>query len=270
MNSTNKLTLLNKHALSIKKRFLNMYLKANAGHIGTSLSCADILCFLYFDWMKEKDEFILSKGHAAACLYSVLAEKGILTEDDIDSFYKEGTYLPAHPPCGKINGISFATGSLGHGLSLAAGLGLSKKTKNESAKIFCLTSDGELNEGSIWEAAQFIYHQNLIHVIWIIDKNNIQGFGFTKDVLNPLSLKDKLTAFGFFVLEIDGHNFNEMLLIEKKVENIQQPIAIIANTIKGKDGCLQNTVECHYLPFKNDEFATTIKNVENTHSTYII
>ena len=266
MDYKNKLNLLNKHALSIKKRFLNMYLKANAGHIGTSLSCADILCFLYFSWMKESDEFILSKGHAAACLYSVLAEKGILTEDDIDTFYKDGTYLPAHPPCGKINGISFATGSLGHGLSLAAGFGLSKKIKNVPSKIFCLTSDGELNEGSIWEAAQFIYHHNLINVIWIIDKNNIQGFGFTKDVLNTISLKDKLLSFGFFVLEVDGHNYHEMLLLEKKVENIPQPIAIIANTTKGKDWSLQNTVDCHYLPFKNEEFLQTIKNIENTHS----
>ena len=138
-----------KRAFSVKKRFLGMYKAANAGHVGCSLSCAEILTFVQFGWLTEGDEIILSKGHAAASLYSVLAEAGRLDESDIATFYKNNTYLAAHPPTNKLNGIPFATGSLGHGLSLAAGLGLAAKLKKTDKKIFCVTSDGEINEGSI-------------------------------------------------------------------------------------------------------------------------
>ena len=161
----NKLTL---KSLSIKKRFIEMYYKANAGHIGSSLSCTDILTFAYFNWMQETDELILSKGHAAAALYSLLAEDGVLSTADIDSFYKNNTYLSAHPPANKINKIRFATGSLGHGLSLAAGLGMAAKLKNSDKKIMCVTSDGELNEGSTWEAALFITHHQLKNIVWFV------------------------------------------------------------------------------------------------------
>src|SRR6478609_7381828 len=182
------ITKLLDKALSVKKRFLKMYKHANAGHIGCSLSSTEMLTFLRFDWMEEGDEFVLSKGHAAALLYSVWAEYGILSEADIESFYKNNTYLAAHPPANKIKGIPFATGSLGHGLSLAAGLGLGLKLRKSNKKVFCITSDGELNEGSIWEAAMFIAHHNLTNVVWMIDRNQIQGFGRTEDVikLNPL------------------------------------------------------------------------------------
>ena len=262
MNTKNTYNLLIKKALSIKKRFLKMYYEANAGHIGTSLSCAEILTFIFFKLMKDEDEFILSKGHAAACLYSILAEKGVLSEVEINSFYKEGTFLPAHPPCGKIEGISFATGSLGHGLSLAAGKGLAKKLKNEQAIIYCLTSDGELNEGSIWEAAQFINHHKLYNVIWIIDKNNIQGFGKTQDVLDPVDIKAKILSFGFEVLELDGHNFNEWLQHEAIIKNRMKPLSIIANTTKGKGWNIENTVDCHYLPFKENDYKDTLITLE--------
>ena len=133
---------------NIKKRLIKMYKKANAGHVGSSLSCLEIATFIKFELMKPDDELILSKGHAAALLYSVLAESGELSENDIESFYKDGTFLSAHPPINKMKGIPFATGSLGHGLSISAGLGLAYKLKKSDKKIFCITSDGELNEGS--------------------------------------------------------------------------------------------------------------------------
>ena len=159
-----------------------MYKEANAGHVGCSLSCLEIITFIKFQLMKDQDELILSKGHAAALLYSVLAEDGIISEKEIETFYKNGTYLSAHPPVNKIKGVPFATGSLGHGLSLAAGFGLANKLKRQDKLIFCITSDGELNEGSTWEAALFISHHNLKNIFWFIDRNYIQGFGRTEDI----------------------------------------------------------------------------------------
>ena len=126
---------------SIKHRLINMYKRVNAGHVGCSLSCLEILTFIKFELMQGVDEIILSKGHAAALLYSVLAEDGILSESDINTFYQNGTYLSAHPPVNKIKGIPFATGSLGHGLSLAAGLGIANRLKRSDKKIYCVTSD---------------------------------------------------------------------------------------------------------------------------------
>src|ERR1700754_1200820 len=168
---------------AIKSRLIRMYKKANAGHVGCSLSCLEMLTFIKFELSAAEDELILSKGHAAALLYSVLAEAGMISEEEIDTFYLNGTYLSAHPPVNKIKGIPFATGSLGHGLSIAAGLGLAGKLKRSDKKIFCITSDGELNEGSTWEAALFISHHDLRNIIWFIDRNYLQGFGRTEDVM---------------------------------------------------------------------------------------
>lgn len=259
-------TLLTK-ALSIKKRFLGMYAGANAGHIGSSLSAAEILTFILFAWMEENDEIILSKGHAAALLYSALAEKQYLPEEEIASFYKNATYLAAHPPANKIRKIPFATGSLGHGLSLAAGFGQAKKLKNSADRIFCVTSDGELNEGSIWEAAMFIAHHNLKNVVWIVDKNNLQGFGTTQDVMNMDPLKDKFTAFGFDCLEIDGHSFEEWMQAKAQYPSFGKPLVIIARTVKGRDWVVhENKVDCHYLPFKENQYADLLDKLEQEYS----
>lgn len=257
-------------SLSVKKRFLKMYQSANAGHIGASLSCADIVTFIFFNWMNDNSEFILSKGHAAACIYSALAEKNVLSQADIDTFYQNDTYLAAHPPPNKIKGITFATGSLGHGLSLAAGIGLAHKLKNNDTSVFCLTSDGELNEGSIWEAAQFIVHHQLTNVVWLIDKNNWQGFGNTSDVLNPQSLSEKCKAFGFCVIETNGHDMESMQQAKEAAIAKDKPVVIICETIKGKGWVeRENTLACHYLPFKQNEFDTTIAVLETEYQRNI-
>lgn len=270
MNLTELNIHLHTRALSIKKRFLEMYAKANAGHIGSSLSAAEIITFLLFDWMAEEDEIILSKGHAAALMYSALAEKGYLTEEDIATFYKDNTYLAAHPPANKIKKIPFATGSLGHGLSLAAGFGLSRRLKKQDDLIFCVTSDGELNEGSIWEAAMFIAHHKLKNVVWLIDKNNLQGFGTTQEVMDLDPLGDKLTAFGFETLEVDGHDFTALRSIKDNFVNRSRPLAIIANTVKGRYWATnENTIHSHYLPFKEGEFDTIIQQLELYHQNSI-
>jgi transketolase len=249
-------------SLNIKQRFLRMYQSANAGHIGCSLSCTEILTFLRFAWMQDQDELILSKGHAAAVLYSTWAEFGWISEEEIKTFYKNGTLLAAHPPTAKIKGIPFATGSLGHGLSIAAGLGLAAKIKKSSKKIFCVTSDGELNEGSTWEAALFITHHQLKNVVWLIDRNQLQGFGRTEEVMKLNPLDDKLKAFGFEVIEIDGHEMEDFYTVQKKYENISQPLVVICNTVKGNAvKYFEDTVGCHYLPMKDNQFELANQDV---------
>ncbi|MDP1728147.1 MAG: transketolase [Bacteroidota bacterium] len=240
---------------SVKRRFLNMYKCANAGHLGSSLSCAEILTVTKFAWMRGDDKMILSKGHAAACLYSVLAEDKQITEEQIATFYLNNTTLPAHPPVNKYPAIPFATGSLGHGLSIAAGFGFSSKLKKSDRKTYCITSDGELNEGSTWEAALFINQHQLTNVIWIIDRNRLQGYGFTDEVMALEPLDDKLKSFGFEVIGIDGHDYKALVGLKSKFENTKKPIAIIANTIKGNGWkSLEGKLDCHYLPINIEDF----------------
>ncbi len=262
MNSAEHKNLLTK-AFNIKNRFLAMYKQANAGHVGCSLSVAEMITFVRFGWMKETDEIILSKGHAAAALYSMLAEDGTLTEEDIKTFYRNNTYLAAHPPVNKIKRIPFATGSLGHGLSLAAGLGLAQKLKKKDKKIFCITSDGEINEGSTWEAALFIAHHDLNNVIWLIDRNKLQGYGRTEDVMKLEPLGKKLEAFGFNVLVADGHDFTSLENSKLETRNSKLPTAILCNTTKGNGWkTYEDKVDCHYLPMKDDQYNLILEEVK--------
>lgn len=240
-----------------------MYFSANAGHFGSSLSCLEILTYVQFGLMKEKDELILSKGHAAAALYSLLAEAAVLSEEEIATFYQDGTYLAAHPPANKIAKIPFATGSLGHGLGLSAGMGFAAKLKKTGKTIYCLTSDGELNEGSIWEAAMFISHHRLKNVVWFIDRNKLQGFGKTEDVISLNDLDKKLVAFGFNVTTINGHDFEELITISKFISNSQLPVAIICNTVKGNGWpSYENTLDCHYLPLNEADYREILDSIE--------
>jgi len=180
---------------SCLREILRRYNSANAGHIGASLSCIDILVYLYFNIFAEGDVFILSKGHAALALYVVLSKKGYIAEGDLETYYKNGTLLAAHPPCNcKIKGIPFGTGSLGHGLSLATGFAFSDKFTNKNKKVFCLLSEGDCDEGSTWEAALFAAHHKLKNLYVIIDNNNLQGFGKTEEVLNLEPLFDNTSV----------------------------------------------------------------------------
>ena len=247
-----------------------MYFKANAGHVGCSLSGAEILTLIQFHWSTNKDdEIVLSKGHAAAVLYSVLAEAGIISEETINTFYKDGTYLAAHPPANKISKIPFATGSLGHGLSLACGLALSDSFTDVKRTIYCVTSDGELNEGSIWEAAMFAAHHKLTNLIWLIDRNKLQGFGKTEDVMQLEPLKEKLESFGWTAAEADGHSFTElnaaMTLLNKNSAQTNKPKVLICHTTKGKGmDELENQVGCHYLPMDEKKFHSILEKVNQS------
>jgi transketolase len=262
---------LEDRVFAVKKRFLAMYKMANAGHIGSSLSCAEILVFLEDAWMRDGDTFVLSKGHAVAALYALLAEVNAIDARELTSFYGEGTRFPALPPVNTIDEIPFATGSLGHGLSLAAGMALGALLNRRDRRFFCLTSDGELDEGSTWEAALFIAHRKLTNVVWLIDRNQIQGIGRTEEVLALEPLDAKLTAFGFHVVVADGHDFASLRAgrdaCGRAVEEAGRPVAVIANTVKGHGiRHMQDTVASHYLPMDDAQYERTLAELSMAHA----
>jgi transketolase len=264
---------LEERVFSVKKRFLAMYKRANAGHIGSSLSCAEILVLLKYAWMRDEDTFILSKGHAAAALYALLAEANAIDPRELDTFYQDGTRFPALPPVNAFAEIPFATGSLGHGLSLCAGMALGAILNRREQRFFCLTSDGELDEGSTWEAALFIAHRKLTNVVWLIDRNRIQALGGTEEVLALEPLDAKLDAFGFQVLAADGHDFPSLLGLRDQCTNALadakqgRPLAIICNTIKGRGiRHMQDTVASHYLPMDDAQYRQALDELAMAHA----
>lgn len=250
---------------------MNLYKKVQAGHIGSSLSCLDILVYLYFSRMEKNDEFILSKGHAAAALYTVLEKAGKITKDELNSYYTNGTYLAAHPPCcGKLGGIIFGTGSLGHGLSLATGLALSTRFTNKKFNVYCIISEGDCNEGSTWEAALFAAHHKLQNLTVIIDNNKIQAFGKSDDVINLESLKKKWEAFNFEVaVAKNGNDFESLSEAFEKLDSSGslKPRCIIAETTKGSGvSYMENTIEWHYLPMNDEQFESAINQINKKYA----
>lgn len=261
---------LEERVFSVKKRFLAMYKKADAGHIGSSLSCAEMLVFVKLGWMREKDVLILSKGHAAAALYSLLAEVGRLTASEMDSYYEDGTRLPALPPFNAIDEIPLATGSLGHGLSVSAGMALGAQLNRSDRRFFCVTSDGELDEGSVWEAALFIAHRKLVNVVWLIDRNHIQAIGRTEEVMGLEPLDAKLRAFGFHVVTADGHDFASLLEAREECSQLLaapgSPVVIIAETVKGHGiSSMEDTVDSHYLPLSDAAYDAALLELSRAH-----
>jgi transketolase len=247
---------------------LQLYKRANAGHIGTSLSCLEILVDLCFHRMKEDDTLVLSKGHAAAALYTVLSLSGRLPEAELSTFYEEGTLLAAHPPCSrKIRAIPFGTGSLGHGLGLACGLALSQRFTGKSFRVFAVLSDGDCNEGSTWEAVLFAAHQQLSNLTVVVDLNSIQGIGRTKDILNLEPILDKWKAFGFAAeVAEDGNDFGSLARAYESVQSSGGPRCIIARTVKGHGiSYMANRVEWHYLPMQDEQYAKALSELDSTH-----
>jgi transketolase len=244
---------------------LELYKRANAGHIGTSLSCLEILIDLCFRRMEKNDVLVLSKGHAAGALYTTLSLSGRLPEADLSTFYKEGTLLAAHPPCsGRIRAIPFGTGSLGHGLGLACGLALSQRFTEKAFRVFAVLSDGDCNEGSTWEAVLFAAHQKLSSLTVVVDLNSIQGIGLTKDVLNLEPIADKWRAFGFAVsIADDGNDFGSLACAHNSVQSSDEPRCIIARTVKGHGvSYMANRVEWHYLPMQDEQYAQALSELD--------
>jgi len=226
--------------LSKKLRFevCKMSHRANAAHLGSSLSCIDLLISIFFSNLfkinsKNKyDKFILSKGHAAAALYSVLSEKKIFSKKKLNLYGVKNSIYEEHPNS-KINGVICSTGSLGHGLSFGVGISISEKIKNKNNKVIVLMSDGECNEGTVWEAAGFASAQKLSNLIAIVDYNKWQATGRSKEIMGGDMIK-KWSAFGWETHNIDGHNYYQILNTLKKIKKSKKPTVIIANTIKGK------------------------------------
>jgi transketolase len=245
------------------KTILQMHKNANAGHIGASLSCLDVLVWLFFRVMRQTDKCILSKGHAASALYSVLAKSDVIPKEMLDTFYKEGTILAAHPPCnGAITEIPFGTGSLGHGLSLATGFAFSQRYTGKKYNVYCVISDGDCNEGSTWEAVMFAAQHKLENLTVIVDYNRLQGFGFSKDVINLELLEEKFRSFGFDTsIANNGNNFEDL---EKAYQNLSsgKPRCIIANTTKGSGvSFMENKMEWHYLPMNDEQYQQAINEI---------
>ena len=248
--------------LSAQKRLLSMHFSSGVGHIGGNLSCLDLLLVLHHRVLTPDDRFILSKGHSAGALYVALWTLGLLSDDDLKTFHKDGTLLSGHPPANGIRGIPFATGSLGHGPSLAAGSALAKKLRGEPGTVYCLTSDGEWNEGSCWEAVIFAVHNRLDNLVFVVDENGLQGFGSTNEVANLSPLSDKVRAFGMATFEIDGHDPVESERALRESRGSAVPTIIVART---KKGCgvsfMENRMEWHYLPMTREQYETAIRDI---------
>ena len=239
------------------ERMLRLYKEANAGHIGSSLSCLEILVDLCFGRMAPEDILVLSKGHAAGALYTTLSLSGRMPEAGLESFYQDGTVLAAHPSCsGAIRAIPFGTGSLGHGLGLACGLAFSQRFTGHRFKVFAVLSDGDCNEGSTWEAALFAAHHRLANLTVILDLNGIQGFGLAKEVLNLEPVADKWRAFGFSVsVADDGNSFSSLAQAYEQGGDDVSPRCIMARTVKGNGvSYMRNQVDWHYLPMTDAQF----------------
>lgn len=259
-------------AKAIRIHALKMVHKANASHIGSCLSVADILAGLYFKILRidpanaawpDRDRFILSKGHAAAILYAVLAEKGFFPKEGLDTYCQDGSLLTGHVSH-DVPGVEVSTGSLGHGLSIGCGMALAGKRGDKPYRTFVLLSEGELDEGSTWEAVLFASHHRLDNVVAIVDYNKIQSFGTVKEVMDLEPLAEKWKAFKWAVREIDGHNDGQ---IENALLHIPfeqgKPSVIIAHTLKGKGvSFMENKLEWHYKAPNLEELKQALKEME--------
>jgi transketolase len=263
--------LTEKLALNIRKKVLKMVHHANASHVGSCFSMIDILSVLYgsimkFDSMQPKmqnrDRFILSKGHAAAAVYALLGELGFIKISDLDSYGADGSLYMTHINH-KIPGVEFSTGSLGHGLSFGVGKSLSCKLHGNTWRTFVILSDGEMDEGSNWEALMFAAHHKLDNLIAIIDYNKLQSLASTEETLSLEPLVDKLIAFGCSVKEVDGHNHDELqkTLSSAPWEN-GKPSVLVAHTVKGKGvAFMENKVEWHYKSPNKEQLLTALKEL---------
>ena len=261
---------LQEKARQIRISIVDMIQKAGSGHPGGSLSVTDILVALYYSKMNlaggaeddSRDRCVLSKGHAAPALYAVLADKGYFPKEDLDTLRKFGSHLQGHPDSNKCAGIDCSTGSLGQGTSVACGIAMALKTKKNPAKVYCITGDGELQEGLCWEAFMAMAHYKLDNMTVIVDKNTLQIDGNVADVMDLGDLKTKFAGFGFDVDVIDGHNYDEILAALDK-ESTGKPHCIIANTIKGKGvSFMEGKASWHGTAPKLEEAQAAIKELE--------
>ena len=254
---------LEKIAKEVRKDILFEVYNANSGHVGGALSCADILVAIYFNLINEGDKIVLSKGHTSAALYAVLAEKGFFPKEELATFRKINSRLQGHPSYVKTPGIDASSGSLGQGLSVANGIALSFKLDKKSNHVYAILGDGEIQEGQIWEALMTANHYKLNNLIAFLDYNKLQIDGTNEEVMKVAPVKEKFEAFGFFVQEIDGHDFEKIIWAVKNAKKQSKPSIIIANTIKGKGvSFMENKCEWHGKAPKKEEYEMAIGELE--------
>ena len=263
---------LRKIANDIRINIVKMVSNAKSGHPGGSLSATDILTYLYFNVMDitpenagtlDRDRFVLSKGHASPLLYAVLAEKGIIPKDELLTFRILHTRLQGHPDMNELDGIDMTTGSLGQGLSAAVGMSLANKLDGNDHRIYCLVGDGEAEEGQIWEAAMAASTLKVGNLVGILDKNGLQATGAVADRFDYGNLVEKWEAFGWRVLEIDGHDMEQILeALDEADRSGDQPTLIVANTVKGKGvSFAENVVGFHNGVLTQEQYDQAVQEL---------
>jgi transketolase len=263
VNELRELTLLCRR---FRREVLSLCEKTGTGHVGSAFSVVEILAILHLKIMQGapqeigRDRLILSKGHASAALYSILRYKGWLRGPRYETILRNGTAIGHHPHYEPETGLDANTGSLGHGLSIGAGIAFNCRQRGIQNRVFVVMSDGETNEGSVWEAAAFAAHHKLSNICAVVDANKIQALGNTEDILGPMHHAEKWRAFGWETVEIDGHNLQD--LFSALTKRSGSPRAIIANTIKGKGvSFMENNLLWHYRVPKGDEFSNAMKEL---------
>ncbi len=271
MHNNIKENELNKFAANIRLELLKMLQHLGYGHYGGSLSIVEALAVLYGKHInieeKNKDYFILSKGHSGPALYATLALKGIIDKEMLKTLNQNKTNLPSHPDRLLTPGIDMTTGSLGQGLSVSCGVAKALKLDNKSSFVYTIVGDGELNEGLCWEAVQFATHNLLSNLIVLVDNNKRQLDGYLNNICEPLDFTAKFEAFGFFAQKVDGKNVSEIDFAIEKGKTINKPKAIILDTIKGQGvQMLEEKVDNHHVRLTEQEknqLADIIKTMEN-------
>ena len=247
---------LEKMAKVIRRGIIDQVYKAGSGHPGGSLSIADIMTVLYFNELnideknpkwEERDRFVLSKGHCVPALYSCLANRGFFEVSKLEGFREIDSNLQGHPDMTKVPGVDMSTGSLGQGVSTAVGMAIAGKMDKKDYRVYCILGDGEIEEGEVWEAAMSAVKYKLDNLCLIVDNNNLQIDGTIEEVMSPYPIDEKFKSFGFQIINIDGHNIEEIMSAFEVAKNVKEkPVCIIAKTIKGKGvSYMENKVEWH-------------------------
>ena len=263
---------LEKIAKQARRDIIEQVYRASSGHPGSSLSCVEILTVLYFNEMnidpenpkmEDRDRLVVSKGHSAPALYSILAQRGFFDKTELQEFRKLGSRLQGHPDLNKLPGIDMSSGSLGQGLSSACGMAIASKLKKQNNRVYCILGDGELQEGQVWEAAMTASHYKLDNLCVIIDNNNLQIDGKVEDVMSPYPIDEKFKSFGFNTIIINGHDCKQILEGFKSARTCKEkPTVIIAKTIKGKGiSFMENKAQWHGKAPNYEEYNKAISEL---------
>ena len=264
---------LKKIAVKVRKGIITGTYHAKSGHPGGSLSSAEIFTYLYFNEMNidpknpqdpDRDRFVLSKGHVAPGLYATLAERGFFPVEDLKTLRHVGSYLQGHPDMKDTPGVDMSSGSLGQGFSAAVGMALAAKMDGKDYRVYSLAGDGEIQEGQIWEAAMFAGTKKLDNLVLIVDNNNLQIDGEITLSSSPYPIDEKFAAFGFHVINIDGHDFEQIAAALKEARETKgQPTAIIAKTVKGKDvSFMENQASWHGSAPNDEQYAIAMEDLK--------